>query len=152
MIPREVIVEMAQIIALILHNPSIDLNKLPEVEGVAPAVMAQAICASVKPEETQGCINRAVAISAAYVKRENKVYYNSFIIHPEASGSLGKSFILHELVHWEQDVDFSTLTCSQLKEKELEAYRVQDAYLAMVGEVSNFAGKFSERFVCRDKN
>jgi len=152
MIPREMIVEMVQFILLTLPGSSVNLNNLPEVVGVAPIEMAQTVCASVDPEKTQGCMSRAASISAAYVRKEKKVYYNAFIIHPESSGGLGKSYLVHELVHWKQDVDFSTLTCDQLKEKELEAYRVQDAYLASFDVKSNFAGKFGERFVCNDKN
>lgn len=151
MIPREVVLEMVQFIALNLSGTQLDINKLPEIEGVSPVVMAQTLCETVPPEDARPCMSRAAAISAAYIRRSNKVYYNAFILHPE-SNVAGKSFILHELVHWGQDVDFPSLTCAQLKDKELEAYRIQDSYLASLNISSNFAGKFSERFVCRDKN
>jgi len=154
MIPREAILEMVQFIVLTLHGAPANIDKLPEVVAVSPSEMARTICVSVPQEQMQGCTNRAAAISAAYVRKDNKVYYNAFILHPE-TGVLGKSYIIHELTHWYQDVDFGTLTCLQIKEKELEAYRVQDTYLASFDAnfmPGKFAAKFGEKFVCHDKN
>jgi len=150
MIPREFLVEMVQFIVLTLNGAPADLNKLPELTAVTPVEMAAKICAKETKDYDQ-CTSRAVVITAAYVHDENKIYYNVRVVHPEATG-LGRSFILHELTHWYQGINFKTLNCDELKKVEIQAYHVQDAYLASIGMPSKFEAKFAEKFVCHEKN
>ena len=151
MIPREFLVEMVQFIALTLNGVPANLDKLPALVAVLPPEMAARIC-SKEIKDHDKCTVRAAGIAAAYVREENTIYYNARIVHPEASG-LGRAFIEHELTHWYQDVDFSKVSCAQLKEYELQAYRVQDAFMWKEVETkTNFAAKFEEKFTCHDKN
>lgn len=127
MIPREFLVEMVQIVVLTLNGAPANLDKLPTLVAVPPLEMASKVCTK-EVKDHDNCLTRAIGFTAAYVREENTIYYNVRIVHPEASG-LGRSFIAHELTHWYQDADFSTTNCAKLKEYELQAYQVQDAYV-----------------------
>lgn len=148
MIPREIIIEMAQFVLLTMGQTA-NLDNLPEVKAVSPTEIAEVICATTPPEKLDSCLPKARNLGALYIPRTNTLYYNSVFLKIE-SNPVHRSYIPHELAHWVQG-PVESLNCEQLKKRETEAYIVQDAYLKTQGIEMNFAEKFQERFKCEEK-
>lgn len=121
----------------------IDVAQVPEVVGViGDYKWVHHACQS----EVNAC-NRAVAI---YNHQTNRIYYREDRLG-DASSVIGSSYLVHEIVHVLQHHQYNGKglydTCDMLYHTEMQAYSVQNEYLASMG--SGFrAGEAMKHFRC----
>lgn len=148
MIPLDELVVLMQFIFATLNLGAVDPNNLPDVRAVSNFEMAAAVCEPVAEAQKDACMARASHLGAAYVPAKKAVYYNAMLIKPMIN-LVHRSYLIHELVHFTQG-PVDNLTCDQLKQREIEAYHVQDAFLRANEQASNFEEKFKKVFKCND--
>lgn len=146
MFSKEVLLEMVTFVTATMGNPQ-GYTNLPEIIQSNSQEIAEVICVVGSEKQIETCKRQATAIGAVYVPSKNAVYYNAFVLKV-TSNPIHASYIVHELVHWRQG-EVKYLNCEQLKQRELEAYQIQDKYLTSLGIGIQFAGKFEERYVCK---
>ena len=100
-------------------------EELPIVTQLAPAELANKICG-----ENWDVKRNCGKYKAAYFSETNELVYSDDI---NLDSDLGKSIIVHELVHVLQAKRFGTekKTCDQLIDMELQAYTTQDRYMIL---------------------
>jgi len=148
MIPQEIVLELFAYVAFALNIQAIDVNSLPEVKPTTPMEMAQVMCSEIPEKDKSECFQKTSRTVAAYVPSTNKLYYNAQVLKP-GSNLIHRSFLIHEATHFFQG-QFVTGSCEELKQREIQAYTVQDKYLQENGLKGNFAGNFVDKFKCNE--
>jgi len=113
---NELMQEIGKLSGYRVHSP------LPHISQVPHDVLA-----------AHACSGPCRVVKAAYVPGEG--IYIEDKLDPEHS-KMDRSIVLHELVHYlqEQSGKFADLgPCARNREEELEAYSLQNAYLASLG-------------------
>ncbi len=131
----QLVASLFSLVATMTGQPLVS-NSLPEVHRVPHAQIEAMAC-------QRACRVRAIYIPHLGIYLDDNLDLESSVFD--------RSILLHELVHHAQSVmgKYEDLSlCQNWKTSELEAYRIQDAYLARMGSGQRIPRAITQSLNC----